>query len=37
MLAQTIVGRGCDPDDPDLVAATEVVADRLAEQIGLEG
>ncbi|WP_156466240.1 hypothetical protein [Janibacter sp. Soil728] len=37
MLAQTIVGRGCDPDDPDLVAATEIVADRMAEQIGLQG
>ena len=34
VLAQTIVGRGCDPDDPELVAATEAVADRLAEQVG---
>lgn len=34
VLAQTIVGRGCDPDDPQLVAATEAVADRLAEQVG---
>ena len=34
VLAQTIIGRGCDPDDPQLVAATEAVADRLAEQVG---
>lgn len=37
VLAQTIVARGCDPDDPELVAETEAVADRLAEQIGREG
>lgn len=36
MLAQTIVGRGCDPDDPELVRATEGVAARLAEQVGRE-
>ena len=36
VLAQTIVGRGCDPDDPQLVAATEAVAARLAEQVGRE-
>lgn len=36
VLAQTIVGRGCDPDDPELVAATEEVAARLAEQVGRE-
>lgn len=36
VLAQTIVGRGCDPDDPQLVAATEEVAARLAEQVGRE-
>ena len=34
VLAQTIVARGCDPDDPQLVAATEEVAARLAEQVG---
>lgn len=34
VLAQTIVGRGCDPDDPELVRATEAVAARLAEQVG---
>lgn len=34
VLAQTIVARGCDPDDPQLVAATEDVAARLAEQVG---
>ena len=36
VIAQTIVGRGCDPDDPELVAATEAVAQRLAEQVGRE-
>lgn len=36
MLAQTIVGRGCDPDDAELVAATERAAMRLAEQVGQE-
>ncbi|MGN7248899.1 hypothetical protein [Janibacter anophelis] len=36
LLAQTIVGRGCDPDDPELVAATEAAAARLAEQVGRE-
>lgn len=36
VLAQTIVGRGCDPDDPQLVAVTEEVAARLAEQVGRE-
>lgn len=35
-LAQTIVGRGCDPDDPELVAETERVALSLAEQVGLD-
>lgn len=34
VLAQTIVARGCDPDDPQLVAVTEEVAARLAEQVG---
>lgn len=36
VIAQTIVGRGCDPDDPQLVAVTEEVASRLAEQVGRE-
>lgn len=36
VLAQTIVARGCDPDDPELVATTEQVAARLAEQVGQE-
>lgn len=36
VLAQTIVARGCDPDDPQLVSVTEEVAARLAEQVGLE-
>ncbi|QNF93059.1 MULTISPECIES: hypothetical protein [Janibacter] len=36
VIAQTIVGRGCDPDDHELVAATEAVAQRLAEQVGRE-
>lgn len=36
VLAQTIVARGCDPDDPQLVAVTEEVAARLAEQVGRE-
>ncbi len=36
ILAQTIVARGCDPDDPQLVAATEAAAARLAEQVGRE-
>ena len=36
VIAQTIVGRGCNPDDPELVAATEAVAQRLAEQVGRE-
>ena len=35
-LAQTIVGRGCDPDDPELLAATKEVAANLAEQVGHE-
>ena len=35
-LAQTIVGKGCDPDDPELVAETERVALSLAEQVGLD-
>ncbi len=37
LLAQTIIGRGCDPRDPQLLAATEEVAARLAEQVGQEG
>lgn len=36
VLAQTIVARGCDPDDPQLVAVTEEVATRLSEQVGLD-
>jgi hypothetical protein len=36
ILAQTIVGTRCDPDDPELVAATEAAAARLAEQVGRE-
>lgn len=36
VLAQTIVGRGCDPNDPELVGVTEAVAARLAEQVGRE-
>ena len=36
VLAQTIVARGCAPDDPQLVAVTEEVAARLAEQVGRE-
>ena len=36
VLAQTIVARGCDPEDPQLVAVTEEVAARLAEQVGQE-
>ncbi|WP_338747967.1 hypothetical protein [Janibacter alittae] len=36
VLAQTIVARGCDPDDAELVAVTEQVAARLAEQVGQE-
>ena len=36
LLAQTIVGRGCDPNDPELLAATEEVAASLAEQVGRE-
>lgn len=36
VVAQTIVARGCDPDDPQLVAVTEEVAARLAEQVGRE-
>lgn len=36
VLAQTIVAGGCDPDDPELVAVTEQVAARLAEQVGQE-
>lgn len=36
VLAQTIVARGCDPDDAELVAVTEEVAARLAEQVGQE-
>lgn len=35
-LAQTIVAKGCDPDDPELVAETERVALSLAEQVGLD-
>lgn len=34
VVAQTIVARGCDPDDPQLVAVTEEIAARLAEQVG---
>lgn len=36
VLAQTIVARGCDPDDAELVTVTEQVAARLAEQVGQE-
>ncbi len=36
VIAQTIVAKGCDPDDPQLVAVTEEVAARLAEQVGRE-
>lgn len=36
ILAQTIVGTRCDPDDAELVAATEAAAARLAEQVGRE-
>lgn len=36
VIAQTIVAKGCDPDDPELVAVTEEVAARLAEQVGRE-
>ena len=36
VLAQTVVAQGCDPDDPELVAVTEEVAARLAEQVGRE-
>lgn len=36
VVAQTIVARGCDPDDAELVAMTEQVAARLAEQVGQE-
>lgn len=36
VVAQTIVARGCDPDDPQLVAVTEEVSARLAEQVGQE-
>src|SRR5699024_3180697 len=36
VIAQTAVARGCDPDDPQLVAETEQVAARLAEQVGQE-
>ena len=36
VIAQTIVAKGCDPDDPELVAVTEGVAARLAEQVGRE-
>lgn len=36
VVAQTIVARGCDPDDPQLVAVTEEVSTRLAEQVGQE-
>lgn len=35
-LSQTIVARGCDPDDPELVVETERVAVSLAEQVGLD-
>lgn len=36
VIAQTIVAKGCDPDDPHLVSVTEEVAARLAEQVGRE-
>src|SRR5699024_7642783 len=36
VIAQTIVAKGCDPDDPELVAVTEEVAARMAEQVGRE-
>lgn len=36
IIAQTVVGAGCDPDDPELVAATEAAAISLAEKVGLE-
>lgn len=36
VIAQTIVAKGCDPDDLQLVAVTEEVAARLAEQVGRE-
>lgn len=36
ILSQTIVARGCDPNDPELVVATERVAVALAEQAGID-